>query len=91
MSSVQTLVILGTMSAVESFQARTAKDGTFILGQDVKIAALSDLGWGAMDNAGSVLDGSLLHPEMVALSADISGVMLDWSVVGKFSCFSYLY
>lgn len=61
LSSVQTLLILGTTSAVDTFLSRTAGHGGLVLGQDVKIAAVSDLGWGATENGfGSVLDGANL-------------------------------
>lgn len=61
-SSVQTLLILGTSSAVDAFLSHTAGHGGLVLGQDVKIAAMSDLGWGATENGfGSVLDGPPLR------------------------------
>lgn len=60
-STVQTLLILGTGSAVDSFTSQTAGNGSLVLGQDVKIAAMSDLGWGATENGfGGILDGTPL-------------------------------
>lgn len=41
MSSVQTLLLFGTSSAVEDFVCKTS--GSLVMGQDVKIAAMSDL------------------------------------------------
>ena len=60
MSSVQTLLLFGTSSALEEFLMKTSGNGSLVLGQDVKIAAMSDLGWGALENGGGALDG-LLH------------------------------
>lgn len=64
MSSVQTLLLFGTSSALEDFLMKTSGNGSLVLGQDVKIAAMSDLGWGALENGGGALDG-LFHRQLV--------------------------
>lgn len=58
MSSVQTLLLFGTTSSLEDFLTKTAGNGSLVLGQDVKVAAVSDLGWGALENGGGSLDGT---------------------------------
>ena len=62
MSSVQTLLLFGTSSALDDFLSKTSGNGSLVLGQDVKIAAMSDLGWGALENGGGALDGKLQFP-----------------------------
>lgn len=76
MSSVQTLLLFGTNNALEDFLSKTSGNGSLVLGQDVKIAAVSDLGWGALENGGGSLDG--LHPTTESLGS-ISLDMADFS------------
>ena len=78
MSSVQTLLLFGTSSALDDFLSKTSGSGSLVLGQDVKIAAMSDLGWGALENGGGALDGSF----RILLQSD-RGAEAEMSVIAQ--------